>query len=366
MRGVLEINLGVLADNIRKIRAFLPENFSYFSVIKSDAYGLGLQEIAHFIDQKLSAYVQGFAVANVREASEVRLAGSKLPTLVLSPIVQGDIEELWQTEAIPVVSSREEIDWLEKSATKKNAKKSIHIAIDTGMGRAGVWYSEAKAFLEYVRSTGKHLQITGFATHYSSIQSDPALTVEQHARFLNVIPKKLGKSVLLHSSSSFGIEDFIRGTNAVRIGALQYGYPESDPLVKKLKLRPVTSLKAFIILVKSLPCGVRVGYDGTYQLKRDTKIALLSIGCWDGISRNLPSPVLIHGHRCPIIGTISLDTITVDVTDIPEVSVGDEAVFWGTQNSETITLDEFSQPPNWDHRLCACYLSNRIGREYVE
>lgn len=366
MRGVLEINLGVLADNIRKIRAFLPKETSYFSVIKSDAYGLGLQEIARFIDQKLSTYIRGFAVANVREASEVRLAGSKLSVLVLSPIVRGDIEELWQADAIPVVSSREEIDWLEKSAAKKNKKKSIHIAVDTGMGRAGVWYSEIKDFLEYVRSSGKHLQITGFATHYSSIQSDPALTAEQHARFLSAIPKNLEKSVLLHSSSSFGIENFIHGTNAVRIGALQYGYPESDPLVNKLKLHPVTSLKAFITLVKSLPRGVRVGYDGTYQLKRDTKIALLSIGCRDGISRNLPSPVLIHGCRCPVIGTISLDTITVDVTDIPKVSVGDEVVFWGAQNNEIITLDEFSQPPNWDHRLCACYLSNRIERKYVE
>lgn len=366
MRGIFEVDLRIFAENVRKIRAFLPKNISYFSVIKADAYGLGLEKIVRFVDKNLASSIQGFAVANVWEAQKIRTLGSMLPIIILSPMLTAEVAELRESNAVPMVSSRQEIDQLEQYAAEKNSDQEIQIAIDTGMGRAGVWYKDLGNFLEYVRTAGQHLKITGYGTHYASIETDPQQTIEQHERFLSVIPKNSPQTAMLHASSSFGIDKFADGTNTVRIGILQYGYPETDPLVKKLHLKSVASLKGFVVLIKSLPRGVKVGYEATCQLKRDTKIALLSVGYADGISRDMSGSVLIRGHRCPTLGLVSMDTITVDVTDLPEVSVGDEVVFWGSQGGDTISLDEFSRFSKCNYRLCTSYLSDRIERKYIE
>lgn len=368
MRGVLEVNLRAFGDNVRKICAFLPKGTAYFSVIKANAYGIGLQPIARYIDQHLRKEVYGFAVANVNEAAKIRSVGSKLPILILSPVLPNEVGQLWATNATPLISSKAEIDQLERYAAKHNSEKAIHIAIDTGMGRAGVWYTKLDSFLDYIHLSGPHLKITGFATHYASIESDPQQTTEQHKRFLQVIPEDLKKTTLLHASSSFGIENYANGTNGVRIGALQYGYPEGHPLVKKLQLEPVASLKSCVVLIKNLPQGTKVGYDATYSLVRDTKVALLAIGYGDGIPRSLSNcgAVLILGYSCPMIGLLSMDQIAVDITDVPEVSIGDEAVFWGKQNGQMITIDEFSQWPYGNSRMSTCYLSERVDRKYTK
>lgn len=361
MRGVLRVDLRALEGNIQKIRRYLPEHCQYLSVLKANAYGLGAVRIAQFLEKK--SLVDGCAMANVDEAIKLRIMGVRLPIFVLSPVLPEEMPVLFHENLIPLVSFREEVDRLEMLAEERNAFLAIHIKVDTGMGRAGVWYDQVVDFVSYIQKECPHLCITGYATHYSSTTSDPQFTALQHQRFLEAVPIH-SESLLLHAASSFGITSlFTEGTNAVRIGALQYAIPRGE-LVERLQLEPVATFYGFIAGIKWVPKGSRIGYDQTYALKHNTKIALISVGYADGVAVQLSNcgSVCVAGKRCPIVGKVSMDQAMIDVTEVEGVRVGDPAVLFGVGGP---TLDEFATTANLPIRLCLCQISDRVERQYV-
>ncbi|MDR1591058.1 MAG: alanine racemase [Puniceicoccales bacterium] len=368
VRGVLEINLNFLEENVRKVKKALPQNVRYLSVAKADAYGLGIEKITLFLGNRQHPLVDGFAVLNVQEALAIRSLDISLPICILSPLLKDELEDLRRAQAIPLISSIDELHMLQNFARKEQFIQKIHVKIDTGMGRLGVWFEDVEKFFSYAANCN-HLEICGLATHFSSTLKDNAFTQSQLLRFQDVIRKYAKPNWLNHASSSFGIDRFLEGTNGVRIGALQCGIPEDNALVKRLQLQPIIRLSTVVVLVKYVPAKTKVGYEQTYCLPKDTKIAVLSLGYADGIPIALSNcgEVLIRGQRCKIIGRVSMDQVTVDVTALEDVAVGDEAVFFGRQGTEEIPFSEFAQRAQLLMRAAflASLSERRITRKYL-
>jgi alanine racemase len=368
MRGVLEIDLNLLLENIGKIKQMLPANMRYIAAIKTNAYGLGLEKIASFLGNKQHTLVDAFAVLSVQEALAIRSLDTDLPIFILSPIIGEELDDLYRAQAIPIISTTDELDMLQCFAQEKQFIQKIHIKIDTGMGRLGVWFEEVEKFFSYIEQCD-HLKIDGLATHFSSIASDKVFTQLQLSRFQKIVQQYAQKDCYIHACSSFGIDQFIEGTNAVRIGALHYGLPEDNAIVKDLNLQSVVRLSSFIAMIKHVPAGTKIGYEQTYCLERDTKIAIISLGYADGIPVSLSNcgKVLIHGQRCKIIGRVSMDQTMVDVTDLENVAVCDEVVFFGKQENEEIQFCEFAQSAQLLMRaayMCT-FSEKRITRKYL-
>jgi alanine racemase len=368
MRGILEVNLNLLAANVAKIRKALPLGVRCLAAIKTNAYGLGLEKMASFLGNRKHPLADGFAVLNAQEALEIRFLGIDLPICILGPIFGDELEDLHQARAIPLISSVEEADMLQCFAREKQYVQPLHVKVDTGMGRLGVWFDAVDTFFEHIRSCD-HLKVCGLATYFSSLMSDPVFTQLQLGRFQKVAQKYGEADWINHASSSFGIDRFIEGTNAVRIGALFYGIPEDNAIVKRLGLESIVRLSSPVTLVKGVPAGTKIGHEQTHCLGRDTRIASVSLGYADGIPIALSNcgEVLIRGQRCRILGRISMDQVTVDVSDLEKVAVGDEAVFFGRQGAEEIPFCEFAQRAQL--LMYAAYLSNlserRIVRRYI-
>ena len=360
MRGILEINRTNLRTNILKIRKILPENCQFFSVLKANAYGLGLEQIARCE----APLVDGFCLANTDEAMQLRSFYRDGLVLILSPVLPDEMTALFDFDLTPLISSREEADLLNRMAQQRNLKKSIHIKIDTGMGRAGVLYDQVLEFVQYIQNNCLSLHITGFGTHYSSVGTDAEFTNLQHKRFVDAVKPYSGESLIFHAASSFAIEHYIEGTNAVRVGALQYGIPEDKSLVQKLQLEPVATLKCFITEKKQMPKGSKIGYCQTYTLTKDTTIGLLSLGYADGVSVNLSNCgyVMIRGKKCPIIGRISMDQMMIDISD-RAVNLYDTAIIFGQDGPALNVFSALSQVPI---RGCLCAISNRVTRHYTD
>jgi alanine racemase len=368
MRGILEINLNLLAANIAKVKKVLPPNMHCLAAIKTNAYGLGLEKMASFLGNRKHPLADGFAVLSVQEAFSIRFLAIDLPICILGPVLRDELEDLRQARAIPLISSAEEANMLQCFAREKQYVQPIHVKIDTGMGRLGVWFETVDPFFEQMRNCN-HLKVCGLATHFSSTMSDPVFTQLQLERFQKVVQKYAEADWINHASSSLGVDRFIEGTNAVRIGALFYGIPEDNAFIKQLGLESIVRLSSPVILVKYVPAGTKIGYEQTHCLERNTKIAIISLGYSDGIPIALSNcgEVLIRGRRCKILGRVSMDQVTADVTDLEEVAVSDEAVFFGKQGTEEIPFYEFAQRSQLLMR--AAYLANlserRIVRKYI-
>ncbi len=350
LRCWAEIDLAALERNLRLIRASLPPHMRYVAVVKADAYGLGLHHVAARL---MHAGADLFAVANVNEAAALRELGPGWPILVLSPLLPGEYDALLDHDLAATVSSEEEVARLEAVGKAAGRPLAVHVKIDTGMGRAGVWHEEAPALLARIAAT-REVKLAGVFTHFASPEDDPAFTAAQRARFLAVLGHSSVRdtltmeSLFIHADNSAGIETLpgVSPFNAVRIGLLQFGVsPRPNTLLDQVKPEPVFSFHTRVGLVKRLPRGTTISYGRTHTLSRDSIVAILCAGYADGLPRAASNRgvVLIHGVRCPVLGRVTMDQTVVDVTDAPPVASGDAAVLVGRQDNAEITLVEFSR-----------------------
>lgn len=347
LRCWAEIDLAALERNLRIIRAALPPHIRYVAVVKADAYGHGAHQAAARL---MHAGADLFAVANVTEAAALRELGPGWPILVLSPLLPGEDDALAEGDLAATVSSGDEVDRFEKVGRAAGRILSVHLKIDTGMGRSGVWYEDAPSLYARILSAA-HLQLAGVFTHFASPEDDPVFTAEQRRRFLVTLDRCSGldsKSLFIHADNSAGIETLPGASpfNAVRIGLLQFGVqPQASSLLAQVRTEPVFSFHTRVGLVKRLPRGTTISYGRTHTLKRDSFVAVLCAGYADGLPRAASNRahVLIHGQRCAVLGRVTMDQTIVDVTDIPRVACGDEVVLVGRQHGAEITLTEFSR-----------------------
>jgi len=347
LRCWAEIDLAALERNLKLIRASLPPNIRYVAVVKADAYGHGLHHAASHL---MHAGADLFAVANVTEAAALRELGPGWPILVLSPLLPGEESILIENDVAATVSSAEEIQRFEAAGAAVNRQISVHLKIDTGMGRVGVWHEHAPELYRLI-TAAKHVRLDGVFTHFAAPDDDAAFTAEQRRRFLASLAKCEGldpAKLFVHADNSAGIETMADTGpfNAVRIGLLQFGVlPHPNSLLAQVRTEPVFSFHTRVGLVKQLPRGTTISYGRTHTLRRDTTIAVLCAGYADGMPRAASNrgQVLVRGIRCPILGRVTMDQTIVDVTEVPAVKAGDEAILVGGQGDQEISLTEFSR-----------------------
>ncbi len=367
LRCWAEIDLAALERNLRLIRASLPAHMRYVAVVKADAYGHGLPQTAARL---MHAGADLFAVANLSEAATVRELGPGWPILLLSPLLPEEDRYVAEYDLTATISSSDEVRRFNAVGREAGRPVSVHLKIDTGMGRVGVWH-EATASLYREIAGASHLKLAGVFTHFASPE-DADFTAEQRRRFLAALESCTGLNLaqlFVHADNSAGIETMPGASpfNAVRIGLLQFGIlPHPHSLLAQVHTEPVFSFRTRVGLVKTLPAGQTISYGRTCQLKRDTQIAVLCAGYGDGIPRAMSNraQVLIGGKRCPVLGRVTMDQTIVDVSDAGPVSCGDEAILVGRSGGAEISVVEFS---GWADTIpweTLCSVTKRVPRVY--
>lgn len=362
----VEIHLDAFERNLKHIQAALPSGVRYIAVVKADAYGHGMPQI---VRRLMQSGVDSFAVANTREAAIIREMGAGWPILILGPVLPEEAPDLIRDDLTATVSDLQEALRLNELAQSKNTTLKVHLKIDTGMGRLGVWHEQAIELYNAIR-TMPALKLDGIYTHFSCADSDPAFTEKQRERFLAILDKvELSNDCVIHADNSAGLDSFAvnRKFNAVRVGLLQFGippYPQSA--LAGARVEPVLHFKARVGLIKTLPAGTGISYGQSHQLQEQTTVAILTAGYADGLPYSLGNTgeVLIRDHRCPILGRVTMDQTIVDVSAIPELEVGDIAVFIGNDGTQEISANDFSiaaETIPWD---ALCSISKRVTRVY--
>jgi alanine racemase len=368
LRCWAEIDLAAFERNLKRIQAALPARMRYMAVVKADAYGHGMPQV---VRRLMQSGVDCFAVANAAEAAEIRHMGAGWPILILSPLLPEEDALLIEHDLTATVSTFDECERLQALAVERKTTIKVHLKIDTGMGRLGIWHTEAATLLGQLAAMPA-LQLEGVYTHFSSADSDPAFTEIQRARFLAVLESAalLPDGLLIHADNSAGI-DSLRGDspfNAVRIGLLQFGVPPyPDSAFGRVAVEPVFSFHTRVGLVKALPAGTDISYARTRRLERDSRIAVLTAGYADGVPLELSNCgcVLLHGQRCPILGRVTMDQTIIDVTDCPAARIGDHAVLIGTDKDGEISTTEFSRAARTIPWETLCSVTKRVTRVYV-
>jgi alanine racemase len=330
LRRNIEIVCGRLQD--RDVKLLFP--------VKADGYGHGSVGISRLAEETGVDYL---GVANLFEALELRRAGVELPILILSASRPELAPRLVAAGVTVTVSTRELAEALEREAARAQRRVDAHVKVDTGMGRNGVLAEEAVGFVKWLRDECPHIRIEGIFSHFSvSYSEDPedvAFTREQILSFDRVLEDLDCEGLLpplRHIANSSGLIQFDTDVtsgyyNMVRPGVLLYGYPEvKRPWTQGIE--PLLTLVTWVVAVKRMPPGRTIGYGRKYVTPSERVIATLPVGYADGVHPRLGcghGEVVIHGQRAPIIGGISMDQLTVDVTHIPDVKVGDEVELIG-------------------------------------
>jgi len=367
-RAWVEVDLPAIDRNVGRIKQALPRHVRYVAVVKADAYGHGMPEVARRL---LQAGVDAFAVANVAEAIRLREVGHEGDTLLLSPTLPGELARAAEQGFDLTINSPEEAGAFAAWGVAHGRKVRVHVKVDTGMGRAGVWHERAReVFAMVLASPG--LEWRGVYTHFSDADADAAYTAQQRRIFLDLlgaIPAEVRAKLLIHADNSAGLESFSADSpfNAVRIGLMQYGLPPSaGSFLASLKPDPVLSFHARLVLVKDLPKGTSVSYNRTRTLGRDSRVAIVAVGYGDGVPTAASNRgfFLVRGRRCPILGRVTMDQTVIDVTDVPAAAVGDIATILGAQGGDRITVAEFCSWSDCIPWEALCTLTQRVQRVY--
>jgi alanine racemase len=364
-----EIDLAALGRNLKLIRASLPPRIKYVAVVKADAYGHGLPQVAAHL---MHAGADLFAVANIAEAMTIREMSADWPVLLLSPVLPDEDRYLSEFDLAATVSSPEEAERFDAVGRRAGRPLAVHLKIDTGMGRLGVWHTKARELYELIRRS-PGLSLAGVFTHFSSADEDPAFTAEQRRLFLATLagfPELPARTLLIHADNSAGLESTPGDGvfNAVRVGLLQFGIlPHPHSMLARVHTEPVFSFHTRVGLVKELPAGTGVSYGRTAILRRPSRIAVLTAGYGDGIARagSNRAAVLVNGQRCPVLGRVTMDQTLVDITDVPgPVVCGDPVVLVGRQGTAEITIAEFSEWADTIAWETLCSVTKRVPRLY--
>jgi alanine racemase len=362
-----EINLAAFERNLKRIQAALPLNVRYVAVVKADAYGHGMPQM---VRRLMQSGVDYFAVANVHEAADIRHMGKGWPILILSPLLPEEDNFLVDYDLIGTVSTPEEAVRFNSLGASRNVQIKVHLKIDTGMGRLGIWHEDALALLHEIRELS-NLKLEGIYTHFSSADNERKFTSIQRQRLLAILDQTDTTDLLIHADNSASLSTLSGDSpfNAVRIGLLQFGIrPYPDSLLGNVEVEPVFSFHTRIGIVKDLPEGTDISYGGTCSLKRDTRIAVLTAGYADGIPLMLSNAgtVLLYGQHCPILGRVTMDQTIIDVSDLNRViKPGDHVVLIGTSHTAEITASEFSELAGTIPWEALCSITKRVVRLYI-
>jgi alanine racemase len=344
----VEIDLGKLRHNLHLIRRELPPGVRLLAVVKDDAYGHGALEVARVA---VAEGAWGFGLSTLEEAMVLRDGGVTAPLLVLGERQEAELEWCVGHDLTVCVNEPHNVRALAKIAAKRGKRAPVHVKIHTGMSRYGVRWDEALPLITKVASE-KSLLLEGVMTHFSqSDETDKTFANLQFARFKEVLAAMQAKKIpakIRHVCNSGGFLDLPHAhLDMVRTGILMYGIFPSLVCRKIEGIQPAMSVKAKIAAIQKLKPGEVVGYGMRYQASSKRRIAILPVGYGDGFPRvRNEGGVLIHGQMAPLIGGIAMDALMVDITDIPQAKMWDEAVLMGRQGDREITARDIAKLKN--------------------
>ena len=337
-------------------------------VVKADAYGHGAIEISNMAMRCGAGYL---GVANADEGVQLRVSGVEAPIVILSPSTSSEIGEIIKYNLTPSVSDPVFAHRLQDHLQKRDIRFPVHIEVDTGMGRGGMIHQEAMRVIREI-SALPNLHIEGLFTHFSSSEvAADDYNARQRRLFEDLIGalKKAGIRIpLYHMSNSGGVINFPQShLDMVRPGIMTYGIFPGEP-VAGVSLKPIMTFKTSIVLIKEFPEGYAIGYNRTFVTARPTRIATIPVGYGDGYGVILSNQgeALIRGMRAPIVGRVSMDMCTLDVTHIPQCTVSDEVVLLGRQGEEQITAGEIAAKAHTHSYEIVCTLGKRAPRIFKD
>ncbi|MBI5774678.1 MAG: alanine racemase [Verrucomicrobia bacterium] len=344
-----EVDLGALRENLAWIRHRVGPDVKIMTVVKADAYGHGLKQIAALLMQ---SGTDVFGVANLAEARAIRGVGRGWPILMLGACLPDEVETAVKDGVALTLSSAAEAEWCAKIAAALGKTLDVHVKVDTGMGRLGVAPAQALELVQRVRAL-PHLSLQGLYTHYSSAEDDAEFSARQREKFREVVARVAAAGIhvpLIHANNSAGVlHEPESRYNLVRPGLLVYGVvpPGKRQPASNLHelLRPALALKCRVSLVKEISKGTPLSYGHTFIAPRKMRVATLTAGYGDGFLRagSGRASMLVGGRRCAVLGRITMDQTLVDVSRAKEVKTGDEAVLIGRQGREEITAAELAE-----------------------
>jgi alanine racemase len=371
----VEVDLDALAANAALLRQLA--GAPVYAVVKADAYGHGAPDVARALAR--SPAVAGFAVSLVEEGTQLRDAGITGPILVMGPALDGGHAELVGRGMTAMVSDANDLERLGEIGWSRGRAVEVHLKVDTGMGRLGVPLAELEPLLARLGRRGGAI-VTGLATHFACADSDDptdedCMTYAQLRAFDEAvaIARRAGAAPrVLHTANSSGAILFPAARkDLVRTGIALYGngverWRRREPAVDDL--RQAMRLVSRVMQLRTVRAGGTVGYGALWKAERDSSVAVLPIGYADGLPRRLTGrgEVLIRGRRCPLVGAISMDIAIADVTDVPAVGVGDEAVLLGAQGAERIGTAEVAERSGLTEYEVTCGMSKRVPRVHLE
>jgi alanine racemase len=356
----VDVDLDAIRHNVRTLK---PEDAGLMAVVKADAYGHGDVAVA---GAAVEAGATWIGVALVEEGLRLREAGIEAPILVLSEFPPGSEPAAITAGLTPTLYSDAALARLSEAAV--GADVGVHVKVDTGMHRVGVYPPEVTtAFVDRVVSRG--LRLEGLWTHYASSSEDEKTTLVQLECFLGVVAdvRAAGhQPALLHTANS-GATILYPETHLdlVRTGIAMYGLEPAPGVTDGLGLRPALTWRSTVAMAKRLPAGERVSYGHRYRLDREANVATVPVGYADGYPRILSSraDVLIRGHRCRVAGSVTMDQLIVDCGDLP-VDAGDEVVILGAQGEETVSAEEVARLAGTIGYEIVTGIGSRVPRGY--
>lgn len=335
-----EIDLDAIAHNVHAIKSFVGERTEIIASVKANAYGHGLRPVAR---TALEAGATRLAVHRIQAAIALREAGITAPILLLGHVLPSGIDLVLEHRITPTLVDRMTAKRLSDRA---HGTVPVHVKVDTGMSRYGLEPEEAVDFVRYITEL-PHLVVEGLFSHFASAdEPNLAFAYRQWQRFRSILQavEDAGYNVPVpHICNSAGLVSLPEAhLAAVRPGLLIYGMapsPESQP---PFPLRRALTLKSTVVKVRDLEPGATISYGRTFTATQPIRTALVLLGYGDGYPRSASNRgyVLIRGQRAPIRGRICMDQFVVEVTDMPDVQVGDEVVAIGRQQDEEITAEE--------------------------
>lgn len=362
-----EISLSNLRANFRALerRCSVP----VWCVLKADGYGHGAKACARTLER---AGAKGLCVALLEEGIELRGAGISVPVLVMGGYYGRSYSDLLAHELVPVICDAGQLEELGAEARYRGRSGvGIHLKLDTGMSRLGMVPSEAGAI---ARALGRfpELVVEGLMTHFACAGDDPGSVREQLVRFeqMCVALQHEGISARVrHAANTAAVLDMPEThLDCVRPGIALFGV---DPLRSESReFKPVMRVLSTVVALRDLAPGQSVGYGATWRAERPTRLATLPIGYADGLTRNSSNrrDVLVHGRRVPVVGTVSMDMTTIDVTEVPGVAIGDEVVVMGAQRGrageDEITASEIAMVQGTIPWEVLTQVSRRVPRFY--
>ncbi len=375
----VEVDLAAIRYNFRQIKALARHQLEpqarhevdILSVVKADSYGHGMVDVAKAIAQEGGKF---FAVSNAQEAVLLRKSGCKHRIILFETTMPELVPHLVKYDLTPAVCTHEFARALDAAARRKRKVIPVHVKIDTGMGRLGVWHKSAAAFIRDIAAF-KNLKIEGLFTHFPVADSDEGFTRQQMHDFSNVVADLIQDGIAftyLHAANSMGLEGYKnRFFNLVRPGVSLYGLYPADNMRTVIELKPAMSVKATVLFVKTIHRGSGVSYGHTFKALQDIPAAVISMGYSDGYLRAFSNKayVLINGVPCPVLGRVTMDQTIVDISlalCAGKVAIGDEAVVLGHQGKSVISADELAGWADTINYEIVCNLGNRLPRRFIK